>query len=177
MHWLYFLCRTSGAVQPRHCPRELSSTVSPWPSPQDIWLLENPVAAVSAHYLLVSGGSSARWTFLGTPVAVSGHMVVGHTLSPVGQSSHEHCARMSRGGASLSWWHPDGGPKLGSAGGMPRLESLELEDTTVVCTGSPWTVSSGEWCRGGGPKVENSQSWWGWGTCEAPWLGTSGYMK
>lgn len=32
-------------------------------------------------------------------------------------------------------------------------------------------------CRGGGPKVENSQSWWGWGTCEAPWLGTSGYME
>lgn len=83
---------------------------------------------------------------------------VGHTLSPVEQSSHERCARMSRGGASLSWWYLDRGPKLGSAGGLPRLESLELEDTTMVCTGIPWTVSSGEWCRGGGPKVENSQS-------------------
>lgn len=56
-----------------HCPRELSSIASLWPNPQDIWLLESPVPAVSAHCPLVSGGPSAWWTFLGMPVAVSGH--------------------------------------------------------------------------------------------------------
>lgn len=139
--------------------------------------LESPVPAVSARCPLVSGDPGALWTFLGMLVAVSTHTVVGHTPSPVGQSSHEHCAKVSRGKASPSWRHWDGGPKVGSAGVMPRLESLELEDTTMVGTGGPWTVGSGEWCRGGGPRAENSQSWWGWGTCEAPQLGTSGHME
>lgn len=101
---------------------------------------------MSACCPLVSGDSSVQWTFLGMLVAVSTHAVVGHTPSPVGQSSQEHCTRVSRGRASLSWRQLDGGggAKLGSAGGMPRLESLELEDTTMVGTGGPWNVGSEE---------------------------------